>query len=524
VSGVSRRRFLAGTAALGLAPLLGRLPAFGGVARRGLQVVRVAVSSPEQAQLLNGFDVLCGQSSRHGVDVLLWPGDAERLHLLGLDDYQVLVDELTGTVAPDAYAGYRLLPDYEAGLRDLAARFPDRARVFTLPERTFEGRSVYAIEIASNVGDVDGRPCFYMDGLHHAREWPSAEVSMMFAIDLVEGYDTDERIRGLLDSVRTIVVPIVNPDGFEHSRRAVVHMAPGAALEGYWRKNRRSLTEDLILPPLPDKPSHQDSYGVDANRNYGYHWGGPGASGVHAEQTYRGDSPFSEPESRNVRSVLTSRPVTAVITNHTYGNLVLRPWGDTWDAPPDDDLLFGLGAKMAATNGYQNIKGLQLYATTGTTEDYAYAALGALAYTFEHGTSFHPPFEDVLAIYAQTREAFLIALEAAANPEWHGIVAGRVVGANGMQVRAAVNVTKDFVNEGVSELWSRPDRIDIPTQAGPGGRFELHVGPSTAPVASDTEAYTFVFSAPGYQPATRQVVIGRGERIALGDVVLSTAS
>ena len=67
--------------------------------------------------------------------------------------------------------------------------------------------------------------------------------------------------------------------------------------------------------------------GVDLNRNYGGGWGGAGAADVAADPTYRGAGPFSEPETQAVRELISSRQVTTLITNHTFGNLVLRPPG-----------------------------------------------------------------------------------------------------------------------------------------------------------------------------------------------------
>ena len=57
-----------------------------------------------------------------------------------------------------------------------------------------------------------------MFGAHHAREWPSAELPMEFAHDLVRSYGTDPRITDLLDRGRAIIVPVSNPDGFDASR------------------------------------------------------------------------------------------------------------------------------------------------------------------------------------------------------------------------------------------------------------------------------------------------------------------
>ncbi|WP_442940205.1 M14 family zinc carboxypeptidase [Nocardioides sp. B-3] len=61
--------------------------------------------------------------------------------------------------------------------------------------------------------------------------------------------------------------------------------------------------------------------GVDLNRNYGGFWGGPGASDLFADPTYRGAGPFSEPETRNVRNLISNRRVTMMISNHTFSNL-----------------------------------------------------------------------------------------------------------------------------------------------------------------------------------------------------------
>ena len=55
-------------------------------------------------------------------------------------------------------------------------------------------------------------------GVHHAREWPSGEMAMEFAVDLVKNYGKNARITRLLKRARVIVVPVVNVDGFELSR------------------------------------------------------------------------------------------------------------------------------------------------------------------------------------------------------------------------------------------------------------------------------------------------------------------
>jgi hypothetical protein len=289
-----------------------------------------------------------------------------------------------------------------------------------LPERTLEGRSVLGIEIADDVHASDGRPVWYMDGLHHAREWPSGELTLMFAFELLENPEDDERIAGLRRDTRTILVPVVNPDGFSWSRDALVQVSdPNASLplivaglEAYWRKNRRGLVDQAMVPHVQRNVT---AYGVDPNRNYSARWGGPGASGEPVLQDHRGEYPFSEPEARNVAALLRERQPVALNSNHTYTGLVLRPWGHTGGDgrfTPDEAVLRDLGAAMCEHNGYENWHSIDLYATTGTTVDWGYAALGALSYTFEIGFSnFHPPYagdDGVLHHYRLNREAFIL--------------------------------------------------------------------------------------------------------------------
>jgi hypothetical protein len=50
------------------------------------------------------------------------------------------------------------------------------------------------------------REVFLMFGNHHAREWPSAEMPMEFAIDLVKGFQAeDPRMTDLLTRCRAIL-------------------------------------------------------------------------------------------------------------------------------------------------------------------------------------------------------------------------------------------------------------------------------------------------------------------------------
>ena len=122
---------------------------------------------------------------------------------------------------PSGRTTYRRLFDYSEDMKALVRDNPGLVRPITLNNASYEGRSVEGIEIATNVTARDGRPVFLQLGVHHAREWPSGEHAMEWAYELVNGYRSgDARVRDLVTRTRTIIVPIVNPDGFNASREA----------------------------------------------------------------------------------------------------------------------------------------------------------------------------------------------------------------------------------------------------------------------------------------------------------------
>ena len=349
---------------------------------------------------------------------------------------------------PSGRTAYRTLEDYHADMDLLAGQYPELAKRISIGQ-SVEGRDLAGIEIGRDVqAPDDGRPVFLMFGVHHAREWPSAEMPMEFAFDLLQGYtdpahDQHERIVDLLDRARVIIVPVSNPDGF-HTSRTHGGLYDNANGPAWWRKNCR-LIDGVDTPEgacLAIPSAGQTGLGVDLNRNYGGLWGGPGASSLAADGTYRGEAPFSEPETQAIRQLISTRQVTTLITNHTRGHLLLRPNGvapstvgpDGFPrgyAPDEcfrreDGVDYGmqsLGERMTAQNDYSNQFGWELYDTTGTTEDYSYNATGGYGYTFElmpAGGSFHPNYSAVVDEYTGN------APEAVALKELEGTAAGQL--------------------------------------------------------------------------------------------------
>jgi len=404
-----------------------------------------------------------------------------------------------GSTLPSGRTSYRRLADYQYEMKELAREHHWLARPITLPEKSVDGRTIDGLEITANAANLnDGKPVFLMMGVHHAREWPSGEHAIEWAYDLLENYKKSKRTSRLVNSTRTIVVPIVNPDGFTVSREA----RPLGDFSTFDYEMKRKNCQTLDAPPADRvgvclaNPAGR-TRGVDLNRNYGGFWGGPGASFNQASDTFRGSAPFSEPEVKAVRSLIASRQVTNLITNHTYSNLVLRAPSILETRPPLDEPLYkALGAEMASHNGYENQAGWQLYDTTGSTEDWSFWVTGGLGFTFEIGpTEFHPPYETgVVNEYlglggaagagkGGNREAYYAMAESTANAAHHATVTGTAPKGWKLRVRKEFQTPTSPViqpdgSTGDPILYT--DALTSTLKA-PGGQFSWALNPSTRP-------------------------------------------
>jgi Zinc carboxypeptidase len=418
-------------------------------------------------------------------------------------DRRYRIAQAGGSELPSGSTGYRHLADFELELKLLAGQYPNLVKPLTLAHKTHEGRDVVGIEIATHPYNLnDGKPIFANMGTHHAREWPSAEHTLEWAYDLLTNYGSDARTTRLVRATRNIVIPVVNPDGFNISREAPDFPPETEFGQFSYEMKRKNCWPNPEATGTCDNSTAGRLLGVDPNRNYGTFWGGSGASVNPLSDTFRGTGPFSEPETQNIRELQATRGITNLITNHTFSNLVLRPPGvvDT-GAPLEEPLMEALGARMTGHNGYANIPGYGLYDTTGTTEDWTFWSAGSLGYTFEIGdTDFHPPYEQgVVAEYlglppaagagnGGNREAYYEMLESTANARHHSLITGQAPN------KWTLRLHKSFMSS-TSPVWQNdfgteigqpqlfPDALDYKLDS-KGGRFAWHVNPSTRPLVA----------------------------------------
>lgn len=403
---------------------------------------------------------------------------------------------------PSGRTSYRTYPDYLSDLDRLARTYPSLTRPLTLANETVLGEDIRGIEVSVDADNVkDGKPVFLLMGAHHAREWPSAEHTIEFAFDLLQSYRAgDARARDLLRRSRVILVPVVNVDGFKVSRSAT----PLGNFSTFdYEMKRKNCSISAVTPAQYTTGTCDNNLagrlrGTDLNRNYPGFWGGGGASPVWSSDTYRGDSPGSEPESDAVRTLISERAVTVMISNHTYSNLVLRPPAiAATGLAIDEPELKALGDAMAAENDYVSQASYQLYDTSGSTEDWSYWITGGLGYTFEIGDEgFHPAYEEAVvgeylgrapadsAGLGGNREAYWLATEAAADQELHSVIRGTAPAKHTISVSKTVTSETSPVIQldgttGDPLLFTDTLTTEYTSS---GGRFDFDVNPSTRPL------------------------------------------
>ncbi|MDQ3742032.1 MAG: hypothetical protein M3389_13920, partial [Actinomycetota bacterium] len=444
------------------------------------------------------------------------------------------------SATPTGRESYRNYEAIQGELKDLVANHPGRVRPVVIGH-SYQGRELTGVEIADDVEADDGRPMYLLVALHHAREWPSAEAAMEFA-HLLAAADGG-RLGRVLRETRTVIVPLINPDGYIASRNAAPYdpgdnlrdnvygepepeingnppstwqsVAPPGGVFTYRRKNCAGQVPDPRFPC-------ELQWGVDPNRNYGQGWGGPGSSADPTSQSYHGPGPWSEPETQAVHEFSARHQVTTIITIHNVAALVLRPPGvSTHGKAPDEVRLKEIGDAMADATGYESQYGFQLYDTSGTTEDWNYAAQGAFGYTIEIGPaggSFHMDYktgfiDQWTGEYAGNqrglREALTIAAEAAGDERDHAVITGRAPEGRTLRLKksfitrtseyctigsgygpfnpaffAQFGLPEEYCADGPHEPIDIPDGLETTTTVPRGGRFEWHVNPSTRPFST----------------------------------------
>ena len=276
--------------------------------------------------------------------------------------------------------GYYTYEEIIEHINELSNDYPEIVSEIEIIGESLEGRQILAIKLSDNPNVDENEPEVLYTGLHHAREPMSYMNLFYYMYWLVENYNTDALATSIINNRELWFVPCVNPDGLIYNQS----IAPNGG--GMQRKNHRETCSNN------NDSSNWD--GIDLNRNYSYQWGydNTGSSGDGCYQTYRGTNSFSEPETQAVRDFVTSHNFKAALNYHSYGNLLIHPFGYIAGLlPPEPDLTIfrEYGEEMTKYNNYLMGTGIETvgYTVNGEAYDWMYGSEGIFAYTPEVGNS-----------------------------------------------------------------------------------------------------------------------------------------
>ncbi|XP_060806443.1 carboxypeptidase B [Amyelois transitella] len=200
------------------------------------------------------------------------------------------------------YLRYNEILEYALDLQEEFLTSPNISLdVVAFSQNTFQNRELFYLKLTSSSAVAEPKPVIVIEAASVAREWITVPSAMYIVDMLLE----DEQYQ-LLEEFEWIVIPVLNPDGYEFSHTNT----------RLWIKSRRTNLLPLVC------------VGVNINRNFDIDFGNFDSSTNYCSDTYDGGSPFSEPESQFVQSIVEEYRdrIKLYISLQNKGGLITYPW------------------------------------------------------------------------------------------------------------------------------------------------------------------------------------------------------
>ena len=249
--------------------------------------------------------------------------------------------------------------------------YPDLIKIIKIGT-TYEGRDIVLAKISKNVETADSKPAMLYIGSIHAREWIGQELALKFIDYVAKNQDIDPELEKSLTKSIIYMVPCLNPDGYEYSRK---HFS-------FWRKNRRK--------------NHDGTIGVDLNRNFSI---GFVKNSNTSSNVYGGEEPFSEAETRAIKEFVDAHDnITIAFDYHSQGNVFFPAHNFKHEAELNDTDMNVFCANM--NDEISKVTGRKYgihrgkppaHLISGSGREYYYSK-GALAMVVEVGTKNIPDY------------------------------------------------------------------------------------------------------------------------------------
>ena len=375
----------------------------------GLNAYTAKARSASQLRELKrqGFDITEGQR-RRGIEIVATKLQARKLRQAGIAT-KLIRDRRGRTsrraAAAQAAGGWQVWRPWartdialsdaagnptvnlKTQMENLARRYSDIAKLETIGHSN-NGVPLYAMKVTKGASKhKDGkRPAVLYSAVQHAREWLAGETERRTLRLFLDNYGhkgtavgTDgkpvdgvsaKELTKLVDTRELWFILIANPDGYDFT------FTPENRL---WRKNLRDNNGDGQITAID---------GVDPNRNFPTHWSydDEGSNKENSSETYHGAGPASEPETKAFLSLMNRVHFTSNKNDHTFGRLLLWPFGWQVDTRPADEPIMTALAGDDENPGiplFDPDVGAELYTTNGDTNDHMYDADRVLSFTPE---------------------------------------------------------------------------------------------------------------------------------------------
>jgi hypothetical protein len=313
----------------------------------------------------NEFDVTGVNYKTMEIEALLTEAELERIKAQKTQIKFSFPQNLA--MAPDQ--NYLNPQEIEDFLRGVHAQYPDITEIKSIG-KSLEGRDIWAMKISDNVRDDEVEPSILVNGMHHAREVMTPEITTDMISYLTSNYGKDETVTRWVNDTEIWVVPMFNVDGNNKMWTE----------DSMWRKNTR------------------DGHGVDLNRNYPYGWNTcRGSSASTGAQDYRGTAPASEPETQAMMNFVSEIKPVFNISYHSYSEIVIYPYGCRPNRTPAEEAVEAVGTEIAKKIDYKPGTAWELlYNADGGDIDWMYTAHQVIPFVIEvNGTwdGFHPNYK-----------------------------------------------------------------------------------------------------------------------------------
>jgi carboxypeptidase T len=257
-------------------------------------------------------------------------------------------------------AKYELYPQAQVLERDWRALVAEAGGREAEVGRSVQGRPLWRFDLGCK---DESAPTIFLTALIHGVEVIGSLALLDAVRTLVQGK------AGLLDRHRVVLMPIANPDALAYNMDRL-DRGRGAGR----RKNARGVDLNRNFPPIGEMTTRP--------------WHPFSGSRFPFMPHHSGPHPLSEPESRAIAEVAAATQPKVALGFHSFGNMLLYPWGHTRAPNPRTHRYQGLVSAFSEAlvrTPYRCGQAINFYPTVGDLDDWLDARFGTLALTVEVG-------------------------------------------------------------------------------------------------------------------------------------------